>query len=163
MDGGRHQTDCGAGFWWEAGNSRETGENESGESLVPTDRGRPESASMFQQKSPVASAALGAMVLVWVAAIVVPPAVLLGVRRGWLEQLDRPEAQQQWDQFRGDMKRQSGREGPVQRKVPKSGEPPLRVWLRDHVRLAIVAWVLFSGVLGAFFCLLVYGVVRGGP
>jgi hypothetical protein len=87
--------------------------------------------------------------------------LLLRARADWLEQWDRPEAQSQWDAFRHDMRQQSGRDGPVQRKVPKSAEPPVRVWLRDYIQLAVVAWVLFMGVLGGFFSLLVVGVLRG--
>ena len=102
-----------------------------------------------------------AVVAVWLAALILPPVLLLRTRADWLAQLDRPEAQSNWDTFRRDMRQQSGRDGPVQRKVPKSAEPPARVWLRDYFRLAVVAWVLFVGVLGGFFCLLVVGVLRG--
>ncbi|NDC62459.1 MAG: hypothetical protein EBZ59_00365 [Planctomycetia bacterium] len=116
---------------------------------------------MVPQRSFAVSTALAALLLAWVVAVVGPPALLLRARDGWLQQLEGPEAQRQWELFRGDMKRQSGREGPVQHKIPKTVEPPLRVWLRDHVTLAIVAWVLFSGVLGGVFCLLVHGVARG--
>lgn len=84
----------------------------------------------------------------WIAGLVMPPVLLLRARSAWLEQLEAPEAQAQWDEFRAAMKRQSGREGPVQRKVPKSVEPPLKVWLRDYVSLAIAAWVILGGVLG---------------
>ena len=101
------------------------------------------------------------VVAVWLAALILPPVILLRARADWLEQLDRPEAQSHWDAFRRDMRKQSGRDGPVQRKVPKSAEPPARVWLRDYFRLAVVAWVLFVGVLGGFFSLLVAGVLRG--
>lgn len=95
----------------------------------------------------------------WLALLVVPPVLLLRGREQWLERLDRPAAQADWDEFRADMRRQSGRDGPVQRKVPKSAEPPARVWLRDYVGLAIVAWLLFVGVLGGFFCLLAAGAI----
>ena len=97
----------------------------------------------------------------WLAALIVPPTLLWRTRADWLAELDRPEAQSNWDAFRHDMRQQSGRDGPVQRKVRKSAEPPARVWLRDYFVLAVVAWVLFAGVLGGFFCLLVAGVLRG--
>lgn len=97
----------------------------------------------------------------WLAALIVPPTLLWRTRADWLAELDRPEAQSNWDAFRRDMRQQSGRDGPVQRKVRKSAEPPARVWLRDYFVLAVVAWVLFAGVLGGFFCLLVAGVLRG--
>ena len=116
---------------------------------------------MVRRDALLRTVAIGLVVTVWLAALVVPPVMLWRARADWLEQLDRPEAQSQWDAFRRDMRQQSDRDGPVQRKVPKSAEPPARVWLRDYFRLAVVAWVLFVGVLGGFFSLLVAGVLRG--
>lgn len=110
----------------------------------------------------MASVALAAMTAAWLAAIVLPPVALLRCRGSWLQQLERPEVQEQWDEFRRDMRRQSGRNGPVQRKVPRSVEPPMRVWLRDYVWLGVAAWVLFVGVLGVAVLAFVRGVVVGG-
>lgn len=93
----------------------------------------------------------------WLAAVVVPPVLLARVRGQWLADLEHPERQAEWDAFRSDMRRQSGRDGPVQRKVPRSIEPPARVWLRDHFPLAVAAWTLFAGVLGGVFCLFAVG------
>ena len=118
---------------------------------------------MPQRRSPLVSVGLAVLVAAWLAALVVPPVALLRVRGGWLQQLEGPEAQEQWDAFRRDMRRQSGREGPVQRKVPRSDEPPLRVWLRDYVWLGVAAWVLFGGVLGLALLLFIRGVAAGGP
>lgn len=105
---------------------------------------------MRRHGGPVARAALILFVAGWTAVLVGPPLVLLWSRAAWLETLERPEAQEQWDEFRDAMRRQTGRDGPVQRKVPKSAEPPLRVWLRDYVWLAIAAWVVLGGALGVF-------------
>jgi hypothetical protein len=116
---------------------------------------------MVPRGSFLRTAGTAAILAVWLAALILPPVVLLQSRADWLAQLERPEAQSQWDAFRRDMRQQSGRDGPVQRKVPKSAEPPARVWLRDFFPLAVVAWVLFVGVLGGFFSLLVAGVLRG--
>lgn len=103
------------------------------------------------------------LVAAWLAAITLPPAVLLQMRSSWLEALDRPAVQTDWDTFRRDMRSQSGRDapvtGPVQRKVPRSMEPPLKVWLRDHVGLAITAWVLFGTVLCGFSAVMVIGLL----
>jgi hypothetical protein len=116
---------------------------------------------MVRRDAFLRTVAIGVVVAIWLAALVLPPVMLWRARAGWLEQLDRPEAQSHWDAFRRDMRQQSDRDGPVQRKVPKSAEPPARVWLRDYFRLAVVAWVLFVGVLGGFFSLLIAGVLRG--
>jgi hypothetical protein len=78
-------------------------------------------------------------------------------RESRLVALAAPEVQADWDSFRDRMRRESGRDGPVQRKVPKSPEPPELVWLRDYWRLAIAAWVVFVGLGAAFIALLARG------
>jgi len=110
----------------------------------------------------VPRAALVTAAAVWLMLLVGPPVYLLRCRGEWLASLDRPEAQARWDEFREAMRGQSGREGPVQRKVPKSAEPPLRVWLRDYAWLAIAAWVVLGGTLGLFTGLLAFGAAAPG-
>jgi hypothetical protein len=110
-----------------------------------------------------ARAVITAVTCCWLTALVVPPVLLLRTRDEWMRQLDRPEQQGHWDAFRRDMALQTGRDGPVQRKVPRSAEPPLRVWLRDYVWLGVAAWVLFGGVLGLALLLFIRGVAAGGP
>ncbi|MCX7404824.1 MAG: hypothetical protein NT089_03730 [Planctomycetia bacterium] len=116
---------------------------------------------MLQPRARLVSITLTALVAVWLTAMIVPPVLLLRARSDWLIQLEQPAVQAQWDAFREEMKQQSGQAGPVQRKVPKSAEPPLRVWLRDYLWLAIVAWLLFGSILSFFSGLLIIGVVRG--
>lgn len=108
---------------------------------------------------------LAALVAVWGLILAMPPAILLTQREAWLVALERPEAQADWDEFRAAMREQTGRTGPVQRKVPKSAEPPLRVWLRDYVGLAIAAWLVLGGVLGLCTGALIVGAATGqaGP
>jgi len=108
----------------------------------------------------LAKLGLGLLLAAWLVVLVLPPILLLRVREGWLRDLEKPGQQENWDAFRRDMAQQSGRAGPVQRKIPKSAEPPLRVWLRDYVGLAISAWLLFGGVLGLFTGILLIGTVR---
>ena len=105
----------------------------------------------------VPAVALAAAAVLWLVILVGPPLFLLGQRTAWLAALERPEAQARWDEFRDAMRGQTGREGPVQRKVPRSDEPPLRVWLRDYVWLAIAAWGVLGGTLGLFTGMLALG------
>lgn len=98
-----------------------------------------------------------ALVGVGAAALVVPPWLFVRWREVRLAEVSTPQAQAEWDRFRDRMRSESGRDGPVQRKVPRSAEPPERVWLRDHWRLAIVAWVLFVGLITGFTALLLLG------
>ncbi len=101
-----------------------------------------------------------ALVLGWVGLLVLPPFGLWTLRDHWLAELDAPAVQEQWDRFRQDMQQQSDRSGPVQHKVPKSVEPPLRVWLRDYFWLAVAAWAVLGTTLYAFLAVAVLGVVR---
>jgi hypothetical protein len=101
-----------------------------------------------------------AVVAAWLAVVAVPPFALVAWRDQRLAELTTPETQQEWDAFRDDMRRQTGTTGPVQRKVPKSAEQPELVWLRDHLRLAIVAWITLVGVLGGFLAAITVGIAR---
>ena len=102
-----------------------------------------------------------AVLAAWLAAVAVPPAALSVWRAKRLAELSAPGVQQEWDAFREAMRKESGREGPVQRKVPKSPEPPELVWLRDYFSLAVMAWVTLMGVLGGFVAALVMGLTSG--
>ncbi|RLS83235.1 MAG: hypothetical protein DWI05_01800 [Planctomycetota bacterium] len=107
----------------------------------------------------------GLFAVAWGAVMVVPPLVLVVNRDAWLESLAAPGAQEDWEDFRRAMRAESGAEGPVgpvQRKVPKSVEPPIRVWLRDYLPLAIIAWGVLGGTLGCFLGLMIVG-ASGGP
>lgn len=102
-----------------------------------------------------------ALAVSWAAALALPPLLLARWRSERLVQLAEPAVQAEWTAFREAMKKQTDRSGPVQRKVPKSVEPPELVWLRDYFWLAVAAWVVLGGVLGAFLALIVLGVARG--
>ena len=105
----------------------------------------------------------------WIVFVGLPPAGLAVIREAWMERLSRPEAQRQWDDFRIAMREQTGRDGPVQRKLPKSREPPELVWLRDYFGLACGAWLLFGSVLWGFTAFFAMGAApltcrgSGGP
>lgn len=100
------------------------------------------------------------LIACWLAAVAIPPVAIVAWRDRRLAEVASPEAQAEWDAFRADMRRQSGREGPVQRKVPKSLEPPELVWLRDYLVLAIAAWITLVGVLGGFLAAIALGMAR---
>jgi hypothetical protein len=99
-----------------------------------------------------------AIAAAWLLAVLAPPAALAWWRAGRLAQLADPAVQAEWDAFRDAMRRESDRSGPVQRKVPKSAEPPELVWLRDYFWLAVAAWVVLGGTLGGFLAVVVLGV-----
>lgn len=104
------------------------------------------------------------VLLIWLVAMAAPPAVLARWRATRLAELADPAVQANWTAFRDAMRTQTDRSGPVQRKVPKSVEPPELVWLRDYFWLAVAAWVVLGGVLGGFLAIVVVGATTGrGP
>lgn len=118
---------------------------------------------MAARSSPLVAPVFVALAAAWLACMILPPLWLLRSRADWLQALQQPAVQADWDEFRRDMRAQSGRDapvtGPVKRKEPKSPEPPLLVWLRDYVALAIVAWVLFGSVLFTFLGAAILGLL----
>lgn len=107
-------------------------------------------------------ALIGVFLVGWCAAVAVPPAMFVRWREHRLAALADPATQAGWEAFREDMRRQSGGAGPVQRKVPRSPEPPERVWLRDYPALAVGAWITFAGVMGAVLGMLLFGSLVAG-
>jgi hypothetical protein len=101
------------------------------------------------------------LLLAWLAGLAAPPLLLARWRSTRLAELADPAVQANWTAFRDAMRTQTDRSGPVQRKVPKSAEPPELVWLRDYFWLAVAAWVVLGGVLGGFLALFVLGVASG--
>jgi hypothetical protein len=69
------------------------------------------------------------------------------------------ERQAEWDRWRQEAAEQSEGRGPVQRRVPKSAEPPTLVLLRDHYVMCVSAFLLFGSVLFGVCMFLVRGIV----
>lgn len=65
-------------------------------------------------------------------------------------------AQADWNQFRDDMARLA-RDGPVERRPPKSPEPPALVLMRDYFGVSLVGAVVFGSLLFA----MLMGATRG--
>jgi len=85
--------------------------------------------------------------------------------RDWaIEQLATPKSLADWQTWRDDVQQQQGQSGPVQRRVPKSNEPPALVMMRDHFAVSLFAAVLFSTMLFWVFAWFVMGVMKpAGP
>lgn len=113
---------------------------------------------MANRASGASSGLIALVIVTWLAAVSLPPAGLAWWRVGRLAALSDPAVQADWTAFRDAMKKESDRSGPVQRKIPKSVEPPELVWLRDYFWLAVTAWVVLGGTLGGFLAVAVLGV-----
>ena len=102
------------------------------------------------------------VVLAWGTLMIVPPLYLVANRTAWLASLEAPAAQENWEEFRSAMRAESGAEGPVGPVLRKvQAWPPIRVWLRDYLPLAIIAWVVLAGTLGGFLGMMIVGASGG--
>jgi hypothetical protein len=102
-----------------------------------------------------------ASLTVWIACCILGTWGLSRARSWASEHKAAPATQAAWDQWRAEAARQADGEGPVQRRRPKSAEPPSVVLLRDYYSMCVAALVLFSGVLSFTFCYLVFGAFDG--
>jgi len=67
------------------------------------------------------------------------------------------QAQNDWDQWRGDAKKMAQQPGPVKRREPKSAEPPALVLMRDHFAACLGLAVVLSSVLFGTFMFFLRG------
>lgn len=94
---------------------------------------------------------------------VVVTSIVVGVnsaRSRALEEQSTPEAEEQWQKWREEAAKQTGASGPVQRRPPKTAQPPNLILLRDHYGLILVASIVLSSVLFGFTMFLVRGAMR---
>jgi hypothetical protein len=69
-----------------------------------------------------------------------------------------------WQVFREDIKQQQAEHpGPVERRVPKSLEPPALVLMRDYFGVSLGGAVVFTSVLYWVIAWLVMGAMATGP
>jgi hypothetical protein len=95
------------------------------------------------------------------AAVLVAVIVATYKTRIWaIEQLATPKSLAEWQTWRDDVRQQQDRPGPVQRRVPKSSEPPALVMMRDHFGVSLAGAVLFSTMLYWVVAWFVMGVMN---
>lgn len=69
------------------------------------------------------------------------------------------EAEAAWTEWREAAAEQASPEGPVQRKIPKSPLPPIRVLLLHHFGTMMAGALVFGSILYGMFCFLVRGML----
>ncbi len=74
-------------------------------------------------------------------------ATMVGTRNTAIRRLSTPEALADWQQWRADVAQQQKDSVGVERRVPKSSEPPALVMWRDYFRISLTAAIVFSSVL----------------
>jgi hypothetical protein len=72
---------------------------------------------------------------------------MFGLRQSTIADLSSPKSISDWEAWRKDVQEQKSIRGPVERRVPKSDQPPALVLMRDYFAVLIVGAVLFSSLL----------------
>jgi len=80
-------------------------------------------------------------------------------RASVLEGFGDGQAQQQWDQWRSAVERGNANVGPVERKVPRSDEPPTLVLMRDYFTVCLTGVLVLTALVYGTFAFLVRGVL----
>jgi hypothetical protein len=87
--------------------------------------------------------------------------LLVGARQRIIARLSDPVAKAQWEAYKQqEALRQADPEAPVQRRLPKSEEPPALVLLRDHFAAVLTAALVMSSLLFAFLAFALRGALR---
>lgn len=85
---------------------------------------------------------------------------LCAARRQVIASLDTPAAKAKWQAWKAETQRQAKQGGPVQRRAPKSDEPPLLILLRDYFPGVLGSSVLLVSCLFVFLGLVLPGALR---
>ncbi len=98
---------------------------------------------------------------VWLAGYLITMAAILygmiSLRNMQLDQNNSATTQADWQQWRNEAARQSTGKGPVQRRVPKTLDPPIMVLFSDHFSVIVI----FSLLFGSAFYFMLYFFVHG--
>ena len=97
--------------------------------------------------------------VVWISVLLV---MLVQARQYTLDNLTGEEARAEWQKFKQAAREQSGPDGPVQRKVPKSDEPPQLILMRDYFGTCIAGTLLFGSALFVVLMIAIRGAARTG-
>jgi hypothetical protein len=87
---------------------------------------------------------------------------MLWVRQSVLTEFSRPESIADWQSWREDVIEGQTSPGPVERRVPKSLEPPALVLMRDYFTVSIVGATFFTSILYWIAAWFVTGALRTG-
>ena len=95
------------------------------------------------------------------AVLVVAVVAAMFKTRDWaFTQLATPQSVADWQEWREDVRQEQVQPGPVQRRVPKSSEPPALVMMRDHFTVSLFAALLFSTLLYWVLAWFVMGITK---
>jgi hypothetical protein len=93
----------------------------------------------------------------WMTLVVV---FLLQFRQQQIAEFGTAKSQQDWQTWRNDPLHESA--GPIQRRPPKSAEPPALVLLRDHFAVVMAAAIVFGTALYVMLMFAIRGTFSRG-
>jgi hypothetical protein len=85
---------------------------------------------------------------------------MLWLRQSAVPDLSSPRSISDWQAWQKDVREQQTKPGPVERRVPKSNEPPALVLMRDFFAVIMVGALLFSSLLYWIMAWFVTGMLR---
>ena len=100
---------------------------------------------------------LWCLIIGYVVLVCVVVGGMLWVRNTALAELSAPESIADWESWREDVRKEQTNPGPVQRRVPKSDEPPGLVLMRDYFVVSFVGATFFTSILYWIMAWLVTG------
>jgi hypothetical protein len=86
-------------------------------------------------------------ILVYVVLVIAILAAMFKARVAVIDHLGTPNSLADWETWREDVRQQKDRSAPVERRIPKSPEPPALVMMRDHFAVSLTGILLFSSML----------------
>src|SRR4051795_10897141 len=99
----------------------------------------------------------------WIAGYILLLAAVVGtmlwLRQSQLANQSSPTAISNWQVWREDVRVQQTNHGPVERRVPKSDEPPALVLMRDYFMVMIAGALLFSSLLYWIMAWFITGII----
>jgi hypothetical protein len=94
----------------------------------------------------------------YVVLVVVIIGAMIAVKKS-VAQLSTADSITDWQNWRTDVEGQQSHPGPVERRVPKSAEPPALVLLRDNFAVLMFGALLFSSMLYWIIAWFVMGIL----
>jgi hypothetical protein len=85
--------------------------------------------------------------LIYVVLVIAIMTAMFKARVAVIDQLATPDSLADWETWREDVRQQKDRSAPVERRIPKSAEPPALVMMRDHFAVSLTGILLFSSML----------------
>jgi hypothetical protein len=96
----------------------------------------------------------------YVVLVCVVVGTMLWLRQSAVPDWSSPKSVSDWQAWQQDVREQQAKHGPVERRVPKSDEPPALVLMRDFFAVMMVGALLFSSLLYWIMAWFVTGIFK---